>query len=116
MEICSFSFSGRPVYHVLPGIYEGLGLPELSSYIEQHFDFTYTLGKSESTGHGRIRFYKSSGQVKVDLPENLPGVGPVRLQKLKELLLEKAKNPFMGNAESAAEERKVYHAHFRRRK
>ncbi len=114
MKISSISFKEPPVYHEIPPIYEGLGLPDLSSFIQQRFEFAYTLGKVERTGHGSIRFYKQQGDFKVTISDNLPGVGPIRLQKLKGLLLEEAKNVLIENIESELEKRKVYYAEFRR--
>ncbi|PLT35150.1 hypothetical protein [Bacillus sp. V5-8f] len=116
MNISSFSFTGQPVYHVVPEIYEGLGLPELSSHMEQNFTFTYMLGKKTAMGHGSIRLYKKNDHVKLDIPDGLPGIGPVRMKKLKELLLEYAKIPFMENVNSTSEQKRVYHVDFRHRK
>jgi hypothetical protein len=114
MNINSLTFTDHPVYHVLPGIYDGLGLPDLSSFFEQHFEFTFTLGKTNRVGNGRIRLYKREGHFTVDIIDSLPGVGPIRLQKLKKLLLEQAKTPFMEHVESNLDGRKVYYANFRR--
>ncbi|WP_375090456.1 hypothetical protein ACDZ29_06460 [Peribacillus sp. RS7] len=114
MKISSISFKEPPVYHEFPPLYEGLGLPELSSFIQQRFDFAYTLGEVERTGHGSIRFYKRQGDFEVHIPDKLPGVGPIKLRKLKDLLLEEAKTAFIENIESEPEKRKVYYAEFRR--
>lgn len=107
MKISSISFEEPPVYHEIPPIYEGLGLPDLSSFIEQPFEFAYTLGNVERTGHGSIRFYQQQGDFKVSISDKLPGVGPIRLQKLKGLLLKKAKTAIIENIESEIEKRKV---------
>ncbi|RFU70932.1 hypothetical protein D0469_03000 [Peribacillus saganii] len=114
MKISSISFIDPPIYHEFPAIYEDLGLPELSSFIQQRFEFAYAIGKEERTGHGSIRYYKKEGNFKVNISDKLTGVGPIRLQKLKHLLLEEAKNDFIENIESETEKRKVYHTEFRR--
>ncbi|MEF2097044.1 hypothetical protein V3595_20695 [Bacillus sp. CFBP9009] len=114
MKISSISFKEPPVYHEFPPLYEGLGLPELSSFIQQRFEFAYTLGKVERTGLGSIRFYKRQGDFEVLIPDKLPGVGPIKLRNLKGLLLEEAKTAFIENIESEPEKRKVYYGEFRR--
>jgi hypothetical protein len=116
LNITSITFTDPPVYHQFPPIYENLGLPDVSSFIEQPFKFVFTLGKAERTGQGSIRFYKKQGDFKVNISNKLPGVGPMRLQKLKSLLLEEAKNALIENIESEIEKRKVYYADFRRQK
>ncbi|MFF2500976.1 hypothetical protein [Peribacillus sp. NPDC058075] len=114
MKISSISFKEPPVYHEFPPLYEGLGLPELSSFIQQRFEFTYTLGKVERTGLGSIRFYKRQGDFEVLIPDKLPGVGTKKLRNLKGLLLEEAKTTFIENIESEPEKRKVFYGEFRR--
>src|SRR3954453_23717796 len=81
LKISSILFKESPVYHEIPPIYEGLGLPDLSSFIEQPFEFVYTMGKVDRLGHGSIRFYKQQGDFKVTISDDLPGVGPTRLVK-----------------------------------
>ncbi|WP_394137657.1 hypothetical protein [Cytobacillus oceanisediminis] len=115
MNITSIWFTDPPVYHLFPPIYENLGLPEVSSFIEQRFEFAYTSGKTERTGHGSIRLYKQHGDFTVIIPENLPGFGPVRLEKLKSMLLERVKADFIQNMESEPLERKIYYTDFRRK-
>jgi hypothetical protein len=105
LKISSILFKESPVYHEIPPIYEGLGLPDLSSFIEQPFEFVYTMGKVDRLGHGSIRFYKQQGDFKVTISDDLPGVGPTRLEKLKGLLLEQAKNALIENIESEIEKR-----------
>lgn len=107
------SFNEPPVYHEIPTIYEGLGLPDLSSFIEQRFEFTYTLGNVERMGQGSIRLYKQQGDFKVDISDKLPGVGQKKLQKLKGLLLEEAIEALIENIESELEKRKVAYAESR---
>jgi hypothetical protein len=114
LKISSISFIEPPVYHEFPPLYEGLGLPELSSFIQQRFEFAYTLGKAERTGLASIRFYKRQRDFEVHIPDKMPGVGPMKLRELKGLLLEKAKAAFIENIESEPEKRKVYYAEFRR--
>lgn len=116
MKISSISFKEPPVYHEIPPIYEGLGLPDLSSFIEQRFEFTYAIGKDERTGYGSIRFYKQQGEFRVNISDKLQGVGPKKLQQLKGLLLEDAKRALIKNIDSELEKRKVYYAHFRQRR
>lgn len=113
MELLSVSFTEPPVYHEIPAIYEDLGLPDLSSFIQQRFDFVYSLGKMQSSGHGSIRFYKQKGDFRIKIFEELPGFGPVRLQQLKGLLLEEVKTTFIENIKSETEKRKVYYTDFR---
>lgn len=113
MKISSLSFNEPPVYHEIPPIYEGLGLPDLSSFIQQRFEFVYTLGKVERMGHGSICFFKKQEIFKINISDKLPGVGPLRLQKLKGLLLEEAKSAFIKNIESEPNMRTVYYADFR---
>ncbi|PLS18673.1 hypothetical protein CVD28_05975 [Bacillus sp. M6-12] len=113
MKVSSILFKDPPVYHEFPPIYEGLGLPDLSPFIQQRFEFTYSLGKVERTGHGSIRFYKQQRDYKVNISDKLPGVGPIKNQKLQDLLLEEAKAAFIANIESEPEKRKVYYADFR---
>ncbi|MBT2689679.1 hypothetical protein J7I93_15940 [Bacillus sp. ISL-47] len=115
MNITSIKFTDPPVYHQFPPIYENLGLPEVSSFIEQRFEFAYTSGKTDRTGHGSIRLYKQQGDLQVIIPEKLSGIGPVRLEKLKRLLLEKVNADFIQNLESEPPERKVYYTDFRRK-
>ncbi|CAM3834006.1 hypothetical protein GCM10009865_52710 [Aeromicrobium ponti] len=115
MNITSIWFTDPPVYHHFPPIYENLGLPEVSSFIEQQFEFAYISGKTERTRHGSIRLYKQHGDFKVIIPEKLPGFGPIRLEKLKSLLLERVKANFIQNIESEPQKRKVYHTDFRRK-
>ncbi|SIR85812.1 hypothetical protein SAMN05878482_106213 [Peribacillus simplex] len=114
MKISSISFKEPPVYHEFPPLYEGLGLLEVSSFIQQRFEFAYTLGKVEKTGLGSIRLYKLRGDLEVHISDKLPGVVPIKLQQLKCLLLEKAKTAFIENIESEPEKRKVYYGEFRR--
>ncbi|MGZ9819768.1 hypothetical protein ACXM0N_28320 [Peribacillus simplex] len=114
MKIPSISFKEPPIYHDFPPLYEGLGLPELSSFIQQRFEFAYTLGEVEKIGLGCIRFYKRQGNFEVHIPDKLPGMGPIKLRKLNSLLLEEAKTAFIENIESEPEKRKVYYAEFRR--
>ncbi|HWO76426.1 MAG TPA: hypothetical protein VNM69_11100 [Bacillus sp. (in: firmicutes)] len=114
MNITSISFTNSPVFHQFPAIYENLGLPEVSSFIEQRFEFTYKLGKKERTGFGSVRMYKRQGVFKVMIPEKLPGIGPIRLEKLKSLLLEQIKAQFIQNIESQTQEFTVYYTDFRR--
>jgi hypothetical protein len=77
-------------------------------------EFAYTLGNVERNGQGSIRFYKQQGDFKVNIYDKLPGVGPIKLQKLKGLLLEEAKKALIENIESEIEKRKVYYAEFLR--
>ncbi|WP_141992567.1 MULTISPECIES: hypothetical protein [Bacillaceae] len=114
MKISSISFKEPPVSHEFPPLYEGLGLPEVSSFIQQRFEFAYTLGEVERIGLGSIRFYKRLGDFEVHISDKLPGVGPIKLRVLKGLLLEEAKTAFIENIESEPEKRKVYYAEFRR--
>lgn len=107
LNITSISFTNPPVYHEFSPIYEGLGLPEVSSFIEQPFEFIFTLGKAERKGQGSIRFYKKQGDFKVNISPEIPGVGPVRLQELKSLLFEEAKTALVENIETEIEKRKV---------
>jgi hypothetical protein len=76
-------------------------------------EFAYTLGNVERNGQGIIRFYKQQGDFKVNIYDKLPGVGPIKLQKLKGLLLEEAKKALIENIESEIEKRKVYYTEFR---
>jgi hypothetical protein len=115
LNITSIWFTDPPVYHQFPPIYENLGLPEVSSFIEQRFEFAYTSGKTERTGHGSIRLYKQHGDIKIIILEKLPGFGPVRLEKLKSMLLERVKADFIQNMESEPPERKIYYTDFRRK-
>lgn len=113
MEITSIWFTDPPADHLFPLIYENLGLPEVSSFIEQRFCFTFTSGKTEKMGHGSIRLYKQHSNLKVIIPEKLPGIGPKRLEKLKLLLLERIKGKFLQNIESEHPKQKVYYTDFR---
>ncbi|MFF2458781.1 hypothetical protein [Peribacillus simplex] len=114
MKISSISFKGPPVSHEFPTLYEGLGLPEVSSFIQQRFEFAYTLGEVERIGYGSIRFYKLQRDFEVHISDKLPGVGPIKLRKLKGLLLEETITAFIENIEFEQEKRKVYYAEFRR--
>ncbi|WP_409299953.1 hypothetical protein [Peribacillus sp. SCS-155] len=115
MNVKSITFLDRPVFHILPDIYENLGLPDLSSFYEQHFTFILTFGKIDTKGNGRIRYYKKEKIYKVHLLEHLPGVGPVRQKKLKQLLLQQTISTFKNNIETEQNMRKVYYADFGRR-
>ncbi|PLR89774.1 hypothetical protein [Bacillus sp. T33-2] len=114
MIINSTSFIDSPVHHEFPPLYEGLGLAELSAFVEQRFEFSFTFGKTEQKGLGSIRLYKKNKHMKVVISEKLQRVGPVRLQKLKDLLLEELSDPFIENIEFDTKKRKVFHAVFRR--
>ncbi|MBT2650134.1 hypothetical protein J7E52_26155 [Bacillus sp. ISL-34] len=114
MKITSISFKEPPVHHEFPPLYEGLGLPELSAFIQQRFEFVYTLGEVERMGLGSIRFYKRQRDFEVHISDKLPGVGPIKLRNLKGMLLEEAKTAFIENIESEPEKRKVYYGEFRR--
>lgn len=114
MKISSISFEAAPVYHEIPSIYEGLGLPDLSSFIELRFEFTFQMGKVSRDGQGSIRFYKKQGEFKLTLSDKLYGVGPKRMHKLKDLLLDDAKAALLEKIESEIKKRQVYHVDFRR--
>ncbi|WP_462411658.1 hypothetical protein [Neobacillus sp. Marseille-QA0830] len=114
MKISSLLFKESPSYHEIPPIYEDLGLPDLASFIEQRFEFTFTMGKEDSTGLGTIRYYKSQRTYKILITEKITGIGPVKIEKLKEMLLVEAKEAFINNMEAEQEKTKVYHADFRR--
>jgi hypothetical protein len=114
LDITSFSFTEQPVYHRIPSIYEDLGLPDLSSFIEQSFEFVYILGKNENTGYGSIRYYEKQQQFKIIIHGKLPMFGPNRLENVKRLLLNKIKGLFLNNLESMPPKQKVYYANFRR--
>ncbi|MBM7691439.1 hypothetical protein JOC77_000844 [Peribacillus deserti] len=114
MNISSLTLTAAPVLHVFPPVYEGLGLPELSSYMEQRFSFTYTIGKIERTGYGSIRKIISDDTIHIVISEKLTGVGPKKLQKLKEILLGEAQNLFLAADISESNLQKVYHTHFRK--
>jgi hypothetical protein len=108
------SFKDTPVYHIFPPIYENLGLAEVTSFIEQRFEFSYKLGKIERTGYGSIRLYIRDRGLRVIINEKLPGIGPVKLEKLKSLLLETVKSRFIENIEFDHEKRRVYYTDFRK--
>lgn len=114
MNIDSIRFTDPPVHHQFPSLYENLGLPEVSSFIEQKYEFDFTIGKTKRKGHGTIRKYKQSGQYKVQLTGKMTGFGPKRLEKLERLLIEKVKERFINNIESEVKAQKVYHVHFGR--
>ncbi|AND38077.1 MULTISPECIES: hypothetical protein [Cytobacillus] len=114
MNIDSIRFTDPPVHHQFPPLYENLGLPEVSSFIEQKYEFDFTAGKTKRTGHGSIRVYKQSGEFKVIISEKLTGFGPKRLEKLASLLMEEVKERFISNIEDETKPRKVYHMHFGR--
>ncbi len=114
MNIDSIKFTDPPVHHQFPPLYENLGLPEVSSFVEQKYEFDFTVGKTKRTGHGSIRMYKEYGEFKVMISEKLTGFGPKRLEKLERLLLEDVKERFISNIEAETKTRKVYHMHFGR--
>ncbi|MBG9445998.1 hypothetical protein [Cytobacillus firmus] len=114
MNIDSIKFTDPPVHHQFPPLYENLGLPEVSSFIEQKYEFDFTVGKTKRKGYGTIRKYKGSGQYKVELIGKMTGFGPKRLEKLERLLLEEVKERFISNIETETKARKVYHMHFGR--
>ncbi|MBN8203657.1 MULTISPECIES: hypothetical protein [Bacillaceae] len=114
MYIESIRFTDSPVHHQFPTLYENLGLPEVSSFIEQKYEFDFTAGKTKRTGHGSIRMYKQYGELKVIISEKMTGFGPKRLEKLESLLMEEVKERFISNIEAETKTRKVYHMHFGR--
>ncbi|PLT28862.1 hypothetical protein [Peribacillus deserti] len=114
MKINSFTFTHPPVLHIFPSLYEGLGLPELSAYTEQRFLFTYSLGKLEGTGNGSIRLKKKNKEFDIVILEKLPGVGPIKLKNVKDLLIREAKDLFVANIQGEPNLRKVYHSYFRK--
>ncbi|MDM5227516.1 hypothetical protein QUF73_15030 [Cytobacillus sp. NJ13] len=114
MNIDSVRFTDPPIHHQFPPLYENLGLPEVSSYIEQNYEFDFTAGKTKRTGHGSIRIYKQYAEFKVIISEKLTGFGPKRLEKLESLLMEEVKDRFINNIQSETQARKVYHMHFGR--
>ncbi|MGY6208891.1 hypothetical protein ACXEO8_02790 [Cytobacillus firmus] len=115
MNIDSIKFTDPPVHHQFPPLYENLGLPEVSSFVEQKYEFDFTVGKTKRTGHGSIRMYKQYGEFKVMISEKLTGFGPKRLEKLESLLMEEVKEGFISNINSETKTRKVYHLHFGRK-
>lgn len=115
MNIDSIKFTDPPVHHQFPPLYENLGLPEVSSFVEQKYEFDFTVGKTKRTGHGSIRMYKQYGEFKVMISEKLTGFGPKRLEKLESLLMEEVKEGFISNIKSEIKTRKVYHLHFGRK-
>lgn len=114
MNIDSIKFTDPPVHHQFPPLYENLGLPEVSSFVEQKYEFDFTVGKTKRTGHGSIRMYKQYGELKVIISEKMTGFGPKRLEKLESLLMEEVKERFISNIEAETKTRKVYHMHFGR--
>jgi hypothetical protein len=114
LNITSISFTDHPVYHQFPPIYENLGLLDVTSFIEQRFEFTYISGKIERKGYGSIRLYKQQGDFKVIITEKLPRFGAIRLKHLKSLILDQVKTRFIQNIESEPQKRKVYYTDFRR--
>ncbi|MDQ0882035.1 hypothetical protein QFZ73_003046 [Peribacillus sp. V2I11] len=61
MKVSSISFKEPPVYHDFPPLYEGLGLPELSSFIQQRFDLHIPWGKSKESGLVAFAFINGRG-------------------------------------------------------
>lgn len=114
LNITLVSFTDTPVYHIFPPIYENLGLLDVTSFIEQRFEFIYKLGKVEKTGHGSVRMDIKDKGFKVVILEKLPGIGPIKLEKLKKLLLESVKSHFVENIDSDLIKRKVYYTDFRK--
>jgi hypothetical protein len=113
LNISSFSFIDSPIFHQFPPIYEDLGLLEVTSFLEQRFEFAYTLGKVVRFGFGSIRLYNKQNEMAIIIPEKLPGIGPKKLDKLKDLLMEQAKVPFVKNIESDQAKQKIYYSDFR---
>ncbi|MCM3706352.1 MULTISPECIES: hypothetical protein [Cytobacillus] len=114
MHIDSIRFTDPPVHHQFPSLYENLGLPEVSSYIEQKYEFDFTIGKTKRTGYGSIRMYKQYEVFKVIIIEKLTGFGPKRLIELERLLMDEVKKPFIDNIEEDITPQKVFHMHFGR--
>ncbi|GAE28660.1 hypothetical protein JCM9140_4917 [Halalkalibacter wakoensis JCM 9140] len=113
MKITSISFTAPPVFHQFPAIYENLGLRQVSSYIEQTFEFGYRLGKTDSTGHASIRYYPQLEDFHITIPRKIPGFGAVRLEQLQSLLLEQTQSPFIETLKGAPPSQKVFHTYFR---
>jgi hypothetical protein len=114
LNITSISFTDPPVFHQFPAIYENLGLLQVSSYIEQSFEFGYRLGKTESTGDATIRYYPQLEDLLIIIPKKIPGIGTVRLEQLKSLLLKQTKPNFIEKLKSEPLKQKVFHTYFRR--
>lgn len=114
MKVASILFIGPPIHHEFPSIYENLGLPDVSSFVEQGLEFSYTIGKVERVGYGSIRLYKQHKVNKIIFPKKLPGLGPKRLKELKKLILDQIEMDFLKNIESDTEKRRVYYNDFSR--
>ncbi|TCN25042.1 hypothetical protein [Mesobacillus foraminis] len=116
LNLSSFSFIEEPITHIFPPIYEGLGLPELSNYVEMNFIFTFTMGKKQYNGSGIVRKLIKSKELKIIL-NKIQGIGPVKENILKNLLIAEVEPllpPIMNN-----KQRKnitVYHQDFTRQK
>ncbi|KAF0821125.1 MULTISPECIES: hypothetical protein [unclassified Cytobacillus] len=115
MYIDSIRFTDPPVHHRFPPLYENLGLPEVSSYIEQKYEFDFTIGKTKRTGQGGIRMYMQYEDFKVIIAGKLTGFGPKRLIELESLLMDKVKKPFLDNIEADTKSQTVFHTHFGRK-
>lgn len=115
MHIDSIRFTDPPVHHQFPSLYENLGLPEVSSFVEQKYEFDFTIGRSKRTGHGSIRIYKQYDEFKVIITGKLTGFGPKRLIELENLLMDKVKKPFIKNIEADTKPQKVFHMYFGRK-
>ncbi|OCA88005.1 hypothetical protein A8F94_09265 [Bacillus sp. FJAT-27225] len=116
MELISVGFTGPPAYHPIPEIYQNLGLPDLTSHVEQRFDFTVSIGKNERKGAGIIRFYKDQPDYQIIISESMPGIGPAKLIKLKELLLNELKDSFNQNILEFEPGENVIYVDFSRKK
>ncbi|WP_155922194.1 hypothetical protein [Bacillus sp. EB01] len=116
MELISVGFTGPPTYYPIPEIYQELGLPDLTSYVEQHFEFALAIGKKERNGSGIIRFYKDQPDYQIIISDPIPGIGPAKQTQLKELLLNELKPGFNLNILEFEPGENVIYVDFSRKK
>ncbi|ALC89043.1 hypothetical protein AM500_03965 [Bacillus sp. FJAT-18017] len=116
MELISVGFTDPPAYYPIPAIYQDLGLPDLTSYVEQRFDFTLSIGKNERNGSGIIRFYKDQPDYQILISDPIAGIGPAKLTKLKDLLLNELKPGFNQNILDFEPGENVIYVDFSRKK
>jgi hypothetical protein len=112
LKLSSLYFIGNPIKHVFPPIYEGLGLFELSNFIENRISFNFSIGEKEYSGFGEIRKNLNNGEMYILLPK-IKGIGPVKEQQLKNLLLNSAKEGFLNAIERNDQIGMVYHRDFK---
>ncbi|WP_026696079.1 hypothetical protein [Peribacillus kribbensis] len=114
MDISSLEFTGVPIHHIFPPEYENLGLYEYTSYFEQRFIVCIRVGQKEIKTDGMIRLHIRPDLYKIEFPQPVQGIGPVKMKKLKNMIEQKFSRSFYENVQRAGVHPEIIHGRFPR--